>query len=227
MAAVRLLPVLAAALAVSACGSPGGTVALVGATNVAVNNAQTRQIPVVAVGVPEHRAFSGSSSLSSIPPSRVRVLPFHDGRKDVATEGTATAAFGVRTGNIRFEPGPAFLIGQAVSAEIRAAGHAAADGAEGPRIAGSVLRFDVHTDTTLLYWDVIGNLAVSLQFLGAQEINSGATLDYHVRCAERTYSGPSEAVIAGVMRKCIGDFADQMRKDGRAAAALRAAGAGR
>ena len=34
---------------------------------------------------------------------------------------------------------------------------------------------------------------------------------------------PSEAVIAGVMRKCIGDVANRLRNDGRAADALRKA----
>ena len=124
-------------------------------------------------------------------------------------------------GRIRFEPSPATLLGQAIISEIKAAGHTVTDGTEGTQITGAVLEFEVHTDTTLLYWDVIGNLAVSVQILVARGINSGAPIGYHARCMDRTYIWPSEAVIAGVMSKCIDDFANKLRNDGRVADALR------
>lgn len=126
-------------------------------------------------------------------------------------------------GRIRFEPSPATLLGQAIISEIKAAGHTVADGAEGTQITGAVLEFEAHTATTLLYWEVTGNLAVSLQIPGARASHPGAPLDYRARCLERTYVWPSEAVIAGVMSKCVNDFANALRNDGRAADALRSA----
>ncbi|MSP98853.1 MAG: hypothetical protein EXR29_16875 [Betaproteobacteria bacterium] len=149
------------------------------------------------------------------------MLPFNDDRKDIDIEGKATAAFGVPMGNIRFEPSPATLLGQIIISEIKAAGHTVTDSAEGTQIKGAILEFEAHTDTTLLYWDVIGNLAVSLQILVARGTNPGAPLDYRARCIDRTYIWPSEAVISGVMSKCINDFANNLRNDGRAAQALR------
>ena len=124
-------------------------------------------------------------------------------------------------GRIRFEPSPATLLGQAIISEIKAAGHTVTDSAEGTQITGAVLEFEAHTDTTLLYWDVIGNLAVSLQILVARGTNPGALLDYRTRCMDRTYIWPSETVIAGVMSKCINEFANKLRNDGGAADALR------
>lgn len=221
MAAIRLFSILITALAVSACATPGGTVAVVAVGNLTKNNAHTRPIAVVTVGIPKHSTSSGSSTLSSIPPAIIRVLPFNDDRKDIDIEGKATAAFGVRMGHIRFEPSPATLLGQVIISEVKAAGHTVTDSAEGTQITGAVLEFEAHTDTTLLYWDVIGNLAVSLQILVARGTNPGAPLDYHARCMDRTYIWPSEAVIAGVMSKCINDFANKLRNDGRAADALR------
>ncbi|MCG3775139.1 MAG: hypothetical protein JW395_1968 [Nitrospira sp.] len=220
MATLRLFSVLIAAFAVSACGTPGGTVAVVGVGNVTRNNAHTLGATVVAVSVPRHSPSSGRSALSSISPATVRVLPFNDDRRDLDAEGQASAAFGVPMGRIRFEPSPATLLGQAIVSEIKSAGHTVTDDAEGAQVTGTVLEFEAHTATTLLYWDVIGNLSVSLQISVARGTNPEAPLAYRARCLDRTYVWPSEAVIAGVMSKCVNDFATQLRTDSRVADAL-------
>ena len=138
-------------------------------------------------------------------------------------EGKVTAAFGEPMGLIRFEPSPATLLGQVVVSEFRAAGHAVTDRADGTRVSGAILEFEAHTDTTPLYWDVIGNLGVSLQISTVRGATAVVALDYRARCTERTYLWPSQAIIAGVMGKCIGDVANRLRNDGRAADALRKA----
>lgn len=124
-------------------------------------------------------------------------------------------------GRIRFEPGPATLLGQAIVAEIEAAGHRVTDGAAGMQITGAVLQFEAHAEPSLLYWDVIGNVAVSLHIAPAGRANPLAPLVYKTRCLDRTYVWPGETVIAGVMGKCISELATQLRHDSRAAAALR------
>ena len=136
-------------------------------------------------------------------------------------EGEVTAAFGVPMGHIRFEQSPAALLGQVVTSELKAAGHTVADSAEGLQITGTVRGFKAHTDTTLLCWDVIGSLAVSLQV--AREVNPGVPLDYDARCVDRTYIWPSETIIAGVMSKCINEFTNTLRNDCRVTDALRKA----
>jgi hypothetical protein len=221
IATIRLFSVLIGSLTVSACATPGGTAAIVGVGNVTRNNAHTLAATVVSVGIPSHIPSSGRSVLSSIPPATVRVLPFNDDRKDLDAEGQVSAAFGVPMGLIRFEPSPATLLGQAIVSEIKAAGHTVTDGAEGAQVTGAILQFEAHTATTLLYWDVIGNLAVSLQIPVARGTNPGAQLAYRARCLDRTYVWPSEAVIAGVMSKCVNDFSNQLRDDSRVADALR------
>lgn len=221
MATLRLVSVLIVALAISACGTPAGTVAVVGVGNVTRNNVHTLSATVVSVGIPRHSPSSGRSVLSSIPSATVRVLPLNDDRKDLDAEGQASAAFGVPMGRIRFEPSPATVLGHAIVSEIKAAGHTVTDGAEGAQVTGSVLEFEAHTAATLLYWDVTGKLAVSLQIPVARGTNPMAPLAYRARCMDRTYVWPSEAVIAGVMSKCVNDFANQLRDDSRVADALR------
>lgn len=221
MASRRVFAVLIAASAVSGCGTPGGPVAVVGVGNVTRNNAHTLGATVVSVGIPRHSPTSGRSALSSIPPAIVRVLPFNDDRKDLDEEGRASAAFGLPMGRIRFEPGPATLLGQAIVTEIKAAGHTVSDGAQAAQLTGTVLEFEAHTAATLLYWDVIGSLSVSLQIPVARGTSPDTPLDYRARCQDRTYVWPSAVIIAGVMSKCINGFAHQLRDDTRIADALR------
>lgn len=225
MPTIRPLTVLVAALALSACGSPGGIVAVVGVGNVVKNNTGTVPVDIITIGIPKHSASSASSTLSSIPPLRVRLPPFNDDRKDLDMEGELKAAFGVPTGHLRFDPSPATLLGQAITSEIRAAGHTVTDGSEDTQITGAVLKFEIVTDTTLLYWDITGNMAVLLQISDARGTNTEAPIEYRLRCMDRTYVWPSEAVIAGTMSKCINDFASRLRTDGRAANSLRSASA--
>lgn len=218
----------ASALALlSACAGPGGTMAVVGVGNVTRNNAPTMGASVVSVAIPKHVAAPGGSSLSSIAPLVLRVLPFNDDRKDIDTEGTRTAAFGVPMGRIRFEPGPATLLGQATASELTMAGLTLTESASAAQIAGSVLSFEVRTETTLLYWDVIGELSMSLRVTAAGAATTTDLLVYRARCTERTYVWPSDTVVATVMGKCIKDVAASLRSDGRVAAALRQAVAGR
>lgn len=175
----------------------------------------------ITVRIPEYQAPAGSSPLSSLAPLTVEVLPFRDARKEL--EGEVTAAFGVPMGHVRFDQSPATLLMQVVLSELKAGGHSVVDHAEGPRIVGTVREFHAHTDTTPIYWDVIGNLAVSLQVSRGPGSDPGPALDYHSQCTDRTYLYPSSSFIAGAMRKCINDFASAFRTDGRAAEALRQA----
>lgn len=220
-AALRTLWILAVAMAVSACASPGGTMGVVAVGNLVRNNAPRLADNTITVGIQDHDAPAGASRLSSIPPVVLRLLPFNDNRAELDREGLVTAAFGVPMGQIRFDPGPATLLGQSLRAELKAAGHSVTDSAGTPQVTGSIVAFEAHTDTTALYWDVIGSLAVSLQAADARGTPAGVAIAYSARCSQRTYTGATASFIAGVMRKCIADFATGLRNDGRVADALR------
>jgi len=174
----------------------------------------------ITVRMTEHTPPSESSALSSIPPITVRVLPFHD-RRSQPEGGAITAAFGMPMGHVRFEQSPAYLLGRAVISELKAAGHTVIEAPNGTQITGTVMQFEVSSDTTLLYWDITGNMAVSLQILPSRERGSGETIEYRARCLDRTIIYPSESIIAGVMRECINDFGSKFRKDQRVARLLR------
>ncbi|MFZ1990144.1 MAG: hypothetical protein WAW96_10280, partial [Alphaproteobacteria bacterium] len=81
-----------------------------------------------------------------------------------------------------------------------------------------VTRFDLHTDVTVLYWDVIGNVAVTLTVTKGGE---SAKRQYATTCKERTYLWPSRELITQVLDKCTHDIGSQFRQDADIAHALR------
>ena len=182
-----------------------------------VSSCATHSRPIT-VEIPAYAAPAGSSALSSIPPVTVRIVPLVDKRRD-PEGGMVTAAFGVPMGHIRFAQSPANVVGQVIIAELRAAGHAVTSNPADTQISGAVQEFEVHTDTTPVYWDVLGHIVLSLQLVPAGAPT--ATFDYEVHCTDRTYIWPSESVIAGVVRKCLDDFAAKLRNDARVAELLR------
>ncbi len=176
-------------------------------------------MPPVTVRLPEYMPVAESSALSAIPPKTVQVLPVVDKRSD-ASGGSREAAFGVPMGDVRFAQSPAHLLGNVIVSELESAGHTVSDAPSGVRIAATMSEFKVHTDTTPLYWDVIGDLAISLQVSSVQNGDPPETFEYKARCTERTYIWPTESVIAGVMGECVSDFGKQFRNDGGVANAL-------
>lgn len=220
VATTRLLCMLGMAWVMTGCATPAGTTGVVAVGNLA-NNARKTPPGFVAVDIPLPMAASSGSSLSLARPTAIRVLPLDDDRPDTDVEGSTVAAFGLPLARIRFDPGPATLLGQVLRSEILAAGHAVVDRAHSTTLKGSLRAFEVHTDATAFYWDVIGSLAVSLQVQSLQVAVAGARLDYRARCVNRTYVWPSQDVIAQVMGQCLQDFATQLRSDGRVAMALR------
>lgn len=116
-------------------------------------------------------------------------------------------------GAVTVSPAPGVLLRDAVAAELQAAGHRIGTG--GLALDGEVRRFDLRTDVTALYWDVIGDVALDVALHGPA--GRGATARFTARftagCRERTYAWPSAEVIGRVLAGCIADVAGQVRRD--------------
>ena len=87
-------------------------------------------------------------------------------------------------------------------------------------VTDTVRTLDVHTDTTVLYWDVVGRLdvAVTVQGTGASR-----ELHYSSERTERTYIWPGKELMGRVVVACLEDVRQRMRADAALADALRAA----
>lgn len=157
----------------------------------------------------EPSAPPGQGSALSAVPSRELALDVSEPAG--ASGGRREAAFGVSLGDVRFDPPPREVMRRAVAAELEAAGHRLSPAGRPFRVR--IERFEGRTDTTPLYWDVVGVVAISVGVPGAEA-------RYQATCEGRTWVNPSEALFAEVLSRCVDDVVGQLRTDVRLAEAL-------
>jgi uncharacterized lipoprotein YajG len=185
----------------------------------AVSLAACAGVQDVVVHVAPHMAPSGPSALSSVTPTTVDVgmlAEQHGTGLLPGRIGERTTIGDVSMGTVSLAPAPEQLVTEALKAELVAAGHRAATG--GPAvIGGEIERFDVHTDVTALYWDIVGTARIAVTV--AKSTRSTVSR-YDATCQERTYLWPTGDFIAQVLGQCIDDIARQFRDDAAAAHVL-------
>ena len=124
-----------------------------------------------------------------------------DARKVIRMERTTVGA--VSMGRIVLRPPEADLVRAVVSARLQAA---LAKGAAAPdAVACEIRTFDVVTPATALYWDVTTNVELVLRVRGTERAVSGTA-------TERTYSWPSEELIARVTAGALRQTAAELDK---------------
>lgn len=122
-----------------------------------------------------------------------------DLRSDRGRIGTRQAAFGVSMGDVFFARDVTDFMSEAVADQLRAAGHMV--GAPGaPTVDVDLSKFWVHTDTTMLYWDVVAAIAM--------DVSLGDAPARHLECrsVKRTYVWPSDDLLASVLDQCLTDL---------------------
>lgn len=124
-----------------------------------------------------------------------------DARKVIRMERTTMGALSM--GRIVLKPPEADLVRAVVSARLQAA---LAKGAAMPdAVVCEIRTFDVVTPATALYWDVTTNIELVLRVRGAERAVSGTA-------TERTYSWPSEELIARVTTGALRQTAAELDK---------------
>lgn len=190
---------IAALVLLSACAGPAGD---------------------VRVDVPRHDPPRGTSALQAVAPLTVAMGEF---RESLGTGvlpgriGERKTVGDVSLGMVTIDPPPGRLVGEAFRAELEAAGHRLVGSGAAASVEGEVQRFNLHTDVTALYWDVIVNAAVSTT---VRTSTGETTSDYSTACEERTYTWPGDDIIARVVSTCVEDLAEQFRNDESIARAL-------
>lgn len=167
----------------------------------------------VVVKIPEHQALEGVSALQEVASTTVEIGKFS---QPVGT-GVLPGRIGERKtvgdislGMVTIEPPPAPLIREAFAAELEAAGHQEVGSEGAALIEGEVQQFNLRTDVTAVYWDVVVDAAISTTVstkVGTQ------TSKYSTSCEERTYTWPGDDVIARVVSTCVDNLSDQFRND--------------
>lgn len=173
----------------------------------------------VVVHIPPHVPSAGPSALSGIPPTVVDLRTF----QQPTGTGVLPGRIGERKtigdvsmGLVTAAPAPDQVVTDAIKAELVAAGHHVTTGAA-VMLDGEIERFDLHTNVTVLYWDVVGTVIVKLAAHGTRQSAIGV---YDAVCSERTYLWPGGELIAHVLSLCVDDIARQFRNDAAVARAL-------
>jgi uncharacterized lipoprotein YajG len=172
------------------------------------------------VRVPAASHVGGPSVLATIPPLRVKLgsIPDREVRSQVA--GEREAAFHVSMGGVGITQDVGALVRENLAEDLRAGGHRLVDQGEEVSVTDAVRTLDVRTDATMLYWDVVGRLGVSVTVQGT---GASRELQYAAERTERTYVWPGGAIMERVLAECHDDVRHQMSADPALAAALRAA----
>lgn len=124
-----------------------------------------------------------------------------DAREVIRMERTTVGA--VSMGRIVLKPQETDLVRAVVTSRLNAA---LAKGAATPdSVACAISTFDVITPATALYWDVTTNIALELRVRGDKRLASGTA-------TERTYSWPSEELIARVTAGALRQTAAELDK---------------
>lgn len=167
----------------------------------------------ITVTVPPYAPTAAGTALSRAPAQPVSVQPFTAQRGTGVLPGRIgerKTVGDISMGYVTLTPPPEVLLEDAITAEVTAAGNRVSPANAPVRIAGEVKRFEFGTDVTALYWDVHIDAALDLEVSSAR---GAVRRSYSAKCSERTYSWPSESVIAGVARSCVADIATQFSGD--------------
>ena len=123
----------------------------------------------------------------------------HDERIPGRPAGTRTAAFGLPLGHISFDPPEIEIVKQFLEVELTRILHE--KGVHSPQeFDCDIEEFNVYTNATLFYWDVIAQIRLLLKQDGKEFELSG-------RSKERTFIWPGETIIASVVDGALSELA--------------------
>lgn len=140
----------------------------------------------------------------------VRVASMSDARADKGRIGERQAAFGVSMGDVHLSRRVPELMREALIDELWAGGLRVVESGGDAVVDASVRRFWVHTDTTPLYWDVVGEIELELA------VTSGGAprrRSFACRQVERTWTWPTAALAGRVLDGCLAELGTKLRGD--------------
>ncbi len=146
-------------------------------------------------------------------PVSIKIVAIDDRRAETSRIGERFAAFGVSMGDVYFSRGVPEFIQESLAAELGAMGHRVVDVGEDLDVKGEVSKFWVYTDTTPLYWDVIGEIRLKLSIQQTQADTRPIARDYACKATDRTYFNPSEELLSDVLGKCLAELMGKIRSD--------------
>jgi len=142
----------------------------------------------------------------------LRLIAFTDKRTEKNRIGERHAAFNVSMGDIYTNRDVAAYFTEAVQNELLASGNKLTDNPKDITISGDIMKFWIGTDTTPLYWDIIGEIELTLNVVSPETSKSIRKL-YKATSTERTYIWPSQKLVEEVVSESVRKLMLEIRKD--------------
>ena len=144
-------------------------------------------------------------------PQAFRFLPATDSRDERARIGERTAAFGVSMGSVFFDRQVPEFLAEAIASDVLGAGHTISTEGPGRPVSIDVIKFWTHTDTTALYWDVIGNIEVEIAVGSEDGVADARTGSFTCEQKKRTYVWPTLDMVTDIMDACLVELLTNVR----------------
>jgi len=142
----------------------------------------------------------------------IRLLRLNDNRVEKSRIGERHAAFNVSMGDIYTNRDVAAYMTEALQNELLASGIKLTNNDKAVTLSGEVDKFWVSTDTTALYWDVIGEIEVQINATSPRT-NKSISKSYKGQSTTRTYVWPSNDIVKGVVTESIKSIMYDIRGD--------------
>ncbi len=159
------------------------------------------------------RSEQGAAPPPSPDARKIKIGVVEDRRADTRRIGERTAAFGVGMGEVHLNRPVATVLREALADDLLYAGYRIVEAGEDLRVQGAVSKFWVRTDTTALYWDIVGEMELSLVVESAAPTVEPRQRAYACRAVERTYVWPSETLVGKALDACLADMMTRLRTD--------------
>lgn len=144
---------------------------------------------------------------------KVKLATVTDDRQEKGRIGTREAAFGISMGDVHLGQKAAETMQQALSDDLLAAGYRVVETGQDLIAEGHLRKFWVRTDTTILYWDVVGDIEFELAVLPATQKKEPVEKTFTCHQVERTYLYPSATLLGKVLDACLADMMLKVRAD--------------
>jgi hypothetical protein len=144
--------------------------------------------------------------------AKIYIAPIKDARINILGDLIGERkSFNTSLGEIEMSPIPVDMIEQLLKSELSALGNEIVDSDEEFRIDGQLNKFKIVTPNTISYWDVNGEVDISLAVTSQAEKKHSS--HYAVTCTDRTYVWPGEEILKGVIMDCLGKIAVSLQND--------------
>jgi uncharacterized lipoprotein YajG len=142
----------------------------------------------------------------------IYLASFHDDRPEKNRIGERKAAFNVSMGDIYANRDVLVYSREALQNELLATGNSLSEDKFEITLNGDLLKFWVWTDTTALYWDIIGEIELKLTASISESGNKTAKT-YKATSKTRTYVYPTKTLVETVVHDTIKSLMYQIRDD--------------